>query len=94
MCVQVFKQWLESLQSSLNAEPLKDPGENLAAAVFILLCSGFIYRDFSHLKKVFVEGLARTLVLNPDLDSKKCPEYDFLLNVLPQQTRYIVIVML
>lgn len=87
--MQEFKHWLQSLLDLLSEKQPLDTKHNLAAAIFILLCCGLIYSDFHCLKKVFVEHLTRMLTLNPDPESKSCPDYDFLLSLLSPQTRYL-----
>ena len=82
----MFKEWLESLVDSLEKDPLQETEKQLTVAVFILCCIGLNCQSYNSLKKKgFLAKLGHMLALQPNLDLKRCPNYEFLLKCLPKQ---------
>ena len=87
-CVQVFKEWLESLLESLKMNPLEEPEKELTIAAFIMCCIGLRCQSYDSLKKKeFLAKLGNMLALQPSLELKRCPNYEFLLTCLHNQRR-------
>ena len=86
--MQVFKEWLESLLESLETNPLEEPEKLLTIAVFIMCCIGLRCQSYNSLKKKeFLAKLGNMLALQPNLELKRCPSYEFLLTCLPNRSR-------
>ena len=84
--MQVFKEWLESLLESLEKNPLKESEKQLTVAAFIMCCIGLHCQSHNSLKKKeFLAKLGNMLALQPILNLKRCPNYEFLLTCLPSQ---------
>ena len=78
-----MKKWTNSLLKALNDNPLQEPGKQLTAAFFILACLGKTFMP----RQSLPNSLIRMVVLNPDFDSKSCPDYEFLRSCLSE--RYV-----
>ena len=69
-----MKAWLTSLLNDVN-EQIQDPGHQLTAAYFIIMCLGKVYRSFHKLPNSTILSLAEMITLHPD-SPKSCPGYD------------------
>lgn len=85
--MQVFKEWLESLLESLDTNPLKEPEKPLTVAAFIMCCIGLRCQSYNSLKKrEFLAKLGNMLALKPNVELKRCPNYEFLVTCLPNRS--------
>jgi hypothetical protein len=66
--------WIKSLLKELEKHPLKEPGQQLTAAFFILACWRKNFTNFKGLPN----SLIKMVVLKPDLEKRTCPDYQFL----------------
>ena len=80
----------------IEENPLGDPGKQLTAAFFILLCLAKVYRLHQQLPNKFIVSLIRMLTFNCEMVAQsKCPDYEFLMTFLQNkvQKRYTIIAM-
>ena len=71
---QEIKEWAKSLLKKLEESPLQEPGKQLTAAIFILACLGKAFKTHQSLPN----SLIKMVVTNPNLESRSCPDYEFL----------------
>lgn len=90
LCMQVMKEWLESIVDALQDGAAENQKNQLVSAVCVTHClrkSGI----FNIKLDKFALPLVRMLYLRPNLEKKDCPDYQYLCDFLPKQHRYLII---
>ena len=81
-----------SLLETIEENPIQDPGKQLTAAFFIILCLGKAFKMYQHLTNSTILSLIKMIVLYPEPETNSCRDYDFLKSCLHGETqRYIYI---
>lgn len=84
MYMQVMKKWLESIVDMLQAGATENAMKRLVSAVCVTHC---LHKIDLKLDDKFALPLVRMLHLQPDLERKECPDYQYLCDFLPKQHR-------
>ena len=74
-----------SLLKTIEENPFEEPGKQLTAAFFIILCLGKTFRTYQYLSNSDVLSLVKMITLNPELEKRSCPDYNFLKSCLPNE---------
>jgi len=82
--MQVMKGWLSSIVDTLQAGATRNTKNQLVSAVCVAHCLGKINLQ---LDDEFSLPLVRMLYLQPDLERKECPDYQYLCDFLPEEHR-------
>ena len=81
---------MESIVDSLQAGSADSTQKQLASAVLIVYCIRKTSISTAHLKiEKFTIPLLRMLCLRPDLEKQRCPDYEYLREMLPKQCWYV-----
>ena len=85
--IQEIKSWLTAILVHIEENPFEDPGKQLVAAFFILLCLAKVYKLYQQLPNKFIVSLMRMLTFNCTMVTQStCPDYDLLMSSLQKKS--------